>query len=93
LIDEAQRMGTSYDRTYQGIARKRLEAALPFGWDLIEFRAREVGGGGRVVATVEWSGDHEMTLDLAVTSGGVEAAMVDAIRSFERLAAQELSRP
>ena len=81
-------MGSGYEATYQRLARQRLEAALPFGWELVGFRARPFGDGGRVVATVVWSGDHEMTLDLAVPGGGVEAAMSEAIDVFNRLTSQ-----
>jgi hypothetical protein len=81
-------MASTYEATYQRVARQRLQAVLPFGWELVEFRARQLGGGGRVVATVVWPGDHEMTLDLAVTAGGVEAAMAEAIDAFKRLATQ-----
>jgi len=76
-----------YEETYESIARERVKAALPIGWRLTEFSARELESAGKVVATVEWP-DHTMTIDIATTNGGVEAATEDVIHAFSRLALQ-----
>jgi hypothetical protein len=67
--------------------REAIETILPQGWTLANVDARQVGSAGRAVATVRWSGGHEMTIDIGSVTG-MEDAITDLIDAFERLSYQ-----
>jgi hypothetical protein len=67
-----------------GRVRDAIVAVLPERWTLVNAGARQVGSAGRAVATVRWSGGHEMTVDIGSTTG-MEDAIAELIDAFERL--------
>ena len=76
-------MSTQYFETFRRNAREILQGRAPHGWTVTDVQATP----GRVVATLDWSGEHRMILD--THAANENEALEDIGQSLDKLRDQQ----